>query len=78
MGEPARTHAPVDDPPVVDPDAVQRAYRLERAKRRARIERGRARRLAGVRFAAFLVILLALSIGLGVTIWHQVQRLFGL
>jgi hypothetical protein len=78
VGEPARTHAPTDDVPIADPEAIRRAYRLERAKRRTRLERTHAKRLAGFRFAASIVILLVLSAVLTVTIWHQVQRLFGL
>ena len=73
--EPART---VDDAPVVDPEAIQHAYRLQRARRRARLERHRERRHAQFRFLATLGLLLAASIALGVTVWHQVQRLFGL
>ena len=78
VAEPARTRAPVDDVPIVDPAAIQQAYRVQRARRRGRLERQRARRLASVRFAVFLVLLLALAITLAVTVWHEVQRLFGL
>lgn len=78
MGEPARTRVPIDGPPIVDPGAVQQAYRVQRARRRAKLERQHARRLAGARFAASLLLLLALSVVLAITIWHQVQRLFGL
>lgn len=78
VGELAPRRSPVDDLPVLDPDAIQRAYRLQRARRRARLERRRARRLAGLRFVASLLVLFALSVVLAVTIWHQVQRLFGL
>jgi hypothetical protein len=77
MAEPAKK-GPSEDPPVSDPSAVDRAYRLHRAKRRVRQERTRARRRANVRFWIVLLGLLALSAYLSVVIWHQVQKLFGL
>jgi cell division septal protein FtsQ len=78
MAQAARRQPAHDEAPPVDPHAVDRAYRLERAKRRARMERQRASRRAGIRFAVTLLLLLALSIALVVLIWQQVQRLFGL
>jgi hypothetical protein len=77
MAEPAKK-ALSEDPPVSDPSAIARAYRLHRAKRRVRQERTRARRRANVRFWIVLLGLLALSVYLSITIWHQVQKLFGL
>jgi hypothetical protein len=77
MAQPAPRSRPEREPPV-DPRAVQRAYRLERAKRRARVERQRARRLAGLRFGLVLVALLVLSIVFVFAVWQQVQRLFGM
>jgi hypothetical protein len=67
-----------DAPPPYDPIAVDRAYLQERARRRARSERSRARRHAGVRFWVVLVVLLAASVVLIVTIWREIERLFGL
>lgn len=77
MAQAARRQ-PAHEAPPVDPYAVDRAYRLERAKRRARMARQRASRRAGIRFAVTLLLLLALSVTLVVLIWQQVQRLFGL
>jgi hypothetical protein len=68
---------PANGPPI-DPTAVSRAYRFHRARRRARLERTRATRRAGVRFWFVLVLLLAASAALAVTFWRQVQELFGL
>jgi len=65
-------------PPPFDPVAVDRAYLHERARRRARIERSRARRRAGLRFWFVLLVLLAVSVVLIVTIWREIERLFGL
>jgi len=78
VAQPARKGRPKREAPPVDPFAIERAYRLERAKRRARLERQRASRVAGVRFAVALLLLLGLSIFLSLTIWQQIQRLFGL
>jgi hypothetical protein len=77
MAQAARRQRALEPPPV-DPHAIDRAYRLERAKRRARVERQRARRRAGIRFFVTLVFLLALSVALVVVVWRQVQSLFGL
>jgi len=69
---------PSGEGPPVDPDAVDRAYRLHRARRRARLERRRATKRASLRFWVVLVVLLAASVFLAVTIWREVERLFGL
>ena len=76
MAEPARKPPP--DVPVYDPGAVSREYRRQRAKREHREQRTRERRAANVRFWLIAFALLALSIYLGIAMWHQVQRLFGL
>jgi hypothetical protein len=78
MAQAARPDPAQDDAIPIDPHAVDRAYRLERAKRRAKDERMRQRRHASVRFLAAVVILLALSVGVAVVVWQQVQDLFGL
>lgn len=83
MAEPAarargRDDAPPFDPPPFDPIAVDRAYLQERARRRARIERSRARRRAALRFWLVLLGLIAVSVLLTLTIWREVERLFGL
>ena len=80
MAEPAQPlHGPEDDaPPPYDPIAIDRAYLQERARRRARFERSRARRRASARFWFVLIVLLAASIVLIVTIWREIERLFGL
>jgi hypothetical protein len=75
MAEPAR-HP--DDVPVVDPAVIAEAYRRERARRRARLERQRARRDAQLRFLAVVGFLLVVTIVLLATAWRQVQQLFGL
>lgn len=67
-----------EDAPVLDPTAVQRNYRRERAKRRARVERRRETRHAHVRFWVVLAVLVFAVVFLGLTIWDQMQQLFGL
>ena len=62
----------------VDPSAVDRAYHFYRAKRHARVEHRRATRLARLRFWAVAGLLLLAVLVVGVTVWDEVQRLFGL
>jgi hypothetical protein len=78
MAEPATRSQAGDDAPPFDPVAVDRAYLQERARRRARIERSRARRRAGMRFWLVLLVLIGISVLLTVTILNEVERLFGL
>ena len=67
-----------DDVPVVDHEAVRDTVRLQRARRKARIEHRKRTRRAGIRFWLVLMILLVASVALSVTIWREIQRLFGL
>jgi hypothetical protein len=80
MAEPAQPlpGARDDAPPPYDPVAIDRAYLQERARRRARIERSQARRRASIRFWFVMLVLLAVSTVLIVTIWREIERLFGL
>jgi hypothetical protein len=78
MAEPARRRDAVEDPPPIDPSAIDRAYRFHRARRRAREERVRERGLARLRFWAVLLTLLVLTAYLSLVAWHQIERLFGL
>ena len=78
MAEPATRPPAGDDAPPFDPIAVDRAYLQERARRRARIERSRARRRASLRFWLVLLGLLVASVLISLTIWREIERLFGL
>ena len=78
MAQPARRISPVPDDPPVDPDAIDRAYRLHRARRRVRLERHRERSRARLRFLVAVFLLVAAAIALLLTIWHEVQSVFGL
>jgi hypothetical protein len=78
MAEPARRDVELDEPPLADPTAIQRAYRRERAKRRAKVEHRRRAKHASLRFWVVLWVLLFACVILALTIWSQVQQLFGL
>ena len=69
---------PVEEEELLDPTAVQRAYRRERLRRRAREQRARERQLAGLRFWLAVTAVIGTSIGLAIVIWHEIHRLFGL
>ena len=78
MAQPARSPRRQRQAPAVDRSAVARAYRLERAKRYARERRDQERRLARLRFWLVLVLLLSAVLFLTLTVWNEVERLFGL
>ena len=75
---PETDEAPPVEPPVDTAEAIQWAYRFHRTKRRLRVERRRAARLAGLRFAFTLALLVFVFVVLSLTVWAEVQRLFGL
>jgi hypothetical protein len=78
VAEPAhRVVAPPENVPV-DPTAIDRAYRLYRAQRRAKIARRREQARARLRFLVTFVVLVALAIVLMLTLWHKIQSVFGL
>jgi hypothetical protein len=78
MAEPARRRPALDEEqPSLDPAAIERAYRRERARRRARIERKSAARRSHVRFWVVLVALSFLTVFLALTVWHEIQKVFG-
>lgn len=79
MALPERKHVPEHvEEELLDPDAVRRAYRRERARRRAREDQARERQLAALRFWLAVTIVIGTSIGLAIVIWQQIHRLFGL
>jgi hypothetical protein len=79
MAQPARRITPVPEEPPVDPsEAIDRAYRLHRARRRVRRERSRERSRARLRFFVVVFLLVAAAIALLLTLWHEVQSVFGL
>lgn len=77
LPEVTQEDAPVDAPPI-DPGAVRDAYRLHRARRKARLAHRKRMKRAGIRFWLVLIVLLVASVVVAVTIWHEIQQLFGL
>jgi nitroreductase len=78
MAEPAQHSRPRADAPPLDPTAIDRAYHFYRARRYAKIEHRRATRMAHARFWIFLGLLLLACAVVGVTVWSEISRLFGL
>jgi len=78
MAEPARRQELVDEALELDPAAVQRAYQLHRARRRAHRNRERETKRANLRFWLVLLVMVVASVYLSIVIWHQIQRTFGL
>jgi hypothetical protein len=78
MAEPARqTTVDAEDAPSLDPLAIERNYRRERARRRARIEKKSRARRSDVRFFVTLLVLSFVTAFVILAIWHEVQTLFG-
>jgi type VI protein secretion system component VasF len=77
MAQPARREHVRQAAPI-DPTAVARAYRLERAKRHARERRLLERRLARLRFLLVLLVLTSAFLFLSFGLWNEIERLFGL
>ena len=79
MARPGRGSAPAlsDETPSLDPLAIEHAYRRERARRRARVERRHAARRSDLRFWWTLLVLCFLAALIALAAWHQVQTLFG-
>ena len=78
MAQPARrVVAPPEESPV-DPEAVDRAYHYHRARRNARSRRKREKSQATLRFVLTFAILVGLAIFFMLTVWHEVQKVFGL
>ncbi len=78
MAQPARHPEVVDEALQLDPVAVQQAYQLHRARRRAHRNHRQETKRARLRFWFVLLGLVAVSIYLSMVIWHQIERTFGL
>jgi hypothetical protein len=62
----------------VDHEAMRQTVRFHRARRKARIEHRKRGRRAAIRFWVVLLALLVAILALSMTVWHEIQRLFGL
>lgn len=78
MAQPLRRVESQPEDPPLDPGAVDRAYHYHRARRNARIRRKREKSRASLRFAVMVFLLLAIATVLVFTIWHEIERVFGL
>jgi hypothetical protein len=57
---------------------VPRAFKVARAKRRARIEHSREKKRARVRFWVLLGVLVFLTLFIALSIWEKITAAFGL
>lgn len=73
----AETAPAEEDAPSLDPLAIERNYRRERARRRAKVERRSAVKRSNVRFWVTLLVLAFLTAFAILAAWHEVQTLFG-
>lgn len=78
MARSAHGTRPADAPPEYDPSSIGRRLARERARREARLEQQRSRRAAQVRFAVVLLFLISVTVAIGVFIYMEIQRLFGI
>jgi hypothetical protein len=78
VAQPARRQRRPDTAAPIDPTAVARAYRLERSKRHARAKRQRERQNAQLRFWTVLVVLTGMLALMSLTVWNEIERLFGI
>lgn len=81
MAHLAPTTAPLtasEEEPPLDPEAVERAYLLHRARRAAKAKRHREKRRAGVRFWVVLALTVGVSAVLAARTLGEIERLFGL
>jgi hypothetical protein len=78
MAQPARRSVAAPEEPPVDPEAIDRAYHYHRARRNARVRRQREKTQARLRFTLTFLVLVGLAIFLMLTIWHEIEKVFGL
>jgi len=78
MAQLARKQPELEEPPLHDPAEIDRARRLSRARRQARVDRRRDRHRAKLRFWAVLGTLLLATLVIAVTAWLEIERQFGL
>jgi hypothetical protein len=65
------------DVPSLDPNAIEEAYRRERARRRARHAHQQHARNSDARFWVMLAVLALITVILALTAFHEVQTSFG-
>ena len=75
---PARRPDSADPPPIADPLELHQEFRRHRRKRLVRIEQRLETKRATRRFWILVASLLVLALFLSVTIWEQIQSMFGI
>jgi hypothetical protein len=79
MAQPATRRETRDkDAPSLDPSAVERAYRRERARRHARSRRRNDARSSNARFWVVMAVLVFLTVVFMLVAWQEIQTTFGL
>ena len=69
MAQPARRLTALEeDAPSLDPAAIERAYRRERARRRARVEHREGARSSNARFWVVLAMLALITVVIALTV----------
>jgi hypothetical protein len=66
-----------DDAPSLDPSAIERNYRRERARRRARSERRTEAQRSNLRFWTAVLVLAFVAAFVILAAWHELNTLFG-
>jgi hypothetical protein len=82
MAQPASRVRPADDVapaelPSLDPNAIDEAYRRERARRRARHAHQQHARNSNARFWVMLAVLALITVIISLTAFHEIQTNFG-
>jgi hypothetical protein len=78
MAETASTLGSIEENPSLDPAAIERAYRLQRARRRAKVEHREYARNSNARFWVMVAVILLVTVVLGLTALREVQTSFGI
>ena len=68
----------VDESPSLDPAAIERAYRRERARRRAKVEHRQYARNSNARFWVAMAVIALITVVLGLMALREIQTSFGI
>jgi hypothetical protein len=70
--------AMAEENPSLDPAAIERAYRRERARRRAKIEHRQYARNSNARYWVAVAVIALITIVLGLMALREIQTSFGI
>ena len=68
----------ISERPSLDPAAIERAYRRERARRRAKVEHHNYARNSRARYWVMLAVLALLTVLISLTAFREIQTSFGI